>query len=97
MPKTPWETKVLKPMVFLLALVPAGYLAWKAAADELSANPIKDITEETGIWTLRFLLMTLSITPLRKISGWAPLARFRRMLGLFAFFYDSLLSPLLTV
>ena len=77
-------------MVFLLALVPAGYLAWKAAAGELSANPIKDITEETGIWTLRFLLVTLSITPLRKISGWSPLSRFRRMLGLFAFFYGSL-------
>jgi sulfoxide reductase heme-binding subunit YedZ len=80
----------LKPLVFLLALLPAGLLAWKAMAGELSANPIKDITEETGIWTLRFILFTLTITPLRKISGWSPLARFRRMLGLFAFFYGSL-------
>jgi sulfoxide reductase heme-binding subunit YedZ len=76
--------------VFVLALLPAGLLAWKAMAGELSANPIKDITEETGIWTLRFILLTLTITPLRKISGWAPLARFRRMIGLFAFFYGSL-------
>ena len=59
-------------------------------AGELSANPIKDITEESGIWTLRFILFTLTITPLRKISGWALLARFRRMIGLFAFFYGSL-------
>jgi sulfoxide reductase heme-binding subunit YedZ len=77
-------------MVFLLALLPAGLLAWKALAGELSANPIKDITEETGIWTLRFILFTLTITPLRKITGWATLARFRRMIGLFAFFYGSL-------
>jgi hypothetical protein len=70
--------------------VPAGLLVWGALEGELSANPIKDITEETGIWTLRFILFTLTITPLRKISGWAPIARFRRMLGLFAFFYGSL-------
>jgi sulfoxide reductase heme-binding subunit YedZ len=82
--------RVLKPFVFLLGLMPAGLLAGKAMAGELSANPIKDITEETGIWTLRLILFTLTITPLRKISGWAPLARFRRMIGLFAFFYGSL-------
>jgi sulfoxide reductase heme-binding subunit YedZ len=89
-PKAKWETRIVKPLVFLLALLPAGLLVWKAMAGELSANPIKDITEETGIWTLRFILFTLAITPLRRISGWAPLARFRRMLGLFAFFYGSL-------
>ena len=82
--------RILKLLIFLLALVPAALLAWRAMAGELSANPIKDITEETGIWTLRFILLTLTITPLRKISGWAPLARFRRMIGLFAFFYGSL-------
>lgn len=71
-------------------MVPAVLLGWRAYAGELSANPIKDITEETGIWTLRFVLFTLTITPLRKISGWAPFARFRRMLGLFAFFYGFL-------
>ena len=89
-PKKQWEIQILKPLVFLLALVPVGLLAWRGFAGELSANPIKDITEETGIWTLRFVVLTLTITPLRKISGWAPLVRFRRMIGLFAFFYGSL-------
>jgi sulfoxide reductase heme-binding subunit YedZ len=86
----PWEKRILKPVVFLLALLPFSLLLWKAYTGDLSANPIKDITEETGIWTLRFLMLTLSITPLRKIIGWARFARFRRMLGLFAFFYGFL-------
>jgi methionine sulfoxide reductase heme-binding subunit len=89
-PKKQWEIRILKPLVFLLALVPLGLLVWKVLAGELSANPIKDITEETGIWTLRFVLLTLTITPLRKISGWVPATRFRRMLGLYVFFYGSL-------
>jgi methionine sulfoxide reductase heme-binding subunit len=86
----PWEKRILKPVVFLLALLPVSLLLWKACTGDLSANPIKDITEETGIWTLRFLMMTLAITPLRKITGWARFARFRRMLGLYAFFYGFL-------
>jgi sulfoxide reductase heme-binding subunit YedZ len=53
----------------------------------LTANPIEDIRNRTGIWTLRFLMITLSVTPLRRITGWPSLIRFRRMLGLFAFFY----------
>jgi methionine sulfoxide reductase heme-binding subunit len=89
-PKNQREVRSLKFLIFLAALAPIGYLTWKALAGELSANPIKDITEETGIWTLRFLLLTLAVTPLRKVSGWAPLARFRRMIGLFAFFYGTL-------
>jgi methionine sulfoxide reductase heme-binding subunit len=89
-PKKQWDIRILKPLVFLLALVPLGLLAWRGLAGELSANPIKDITEETGIWTLRFIVLTLTITPLRKISGWAPLVRFRRMVGLYAFFYGFL-------
>ena len=56
----------------------------------LSANPIKDITEDTGVWTLRFLLLTLCVTPLRKLAGWNEVIRVRRMLGLFAFFYGFL-------
>jgi sulfoxide reductase heme-binding subunit YedZ len=88
--KKQWEIRILKPLVFLLALLPVGLLAWRALTGELSANPIKDITEETGIWTLRFILLTLTITPLRKISGWTSATRFRRMLGLYAFFYGSL-------
>ena len=59
-------------------------------ADTLGANPIDAITDETGTWTLRFLALTLLVTPLRKWTGWNPLIRFRRMLGLFAFFYGTL-------
>lgn len=90
MTRTQWEIGFLKGAVFVLALVPLGLLLYGAATGGLSANPIKDITEETGIWTLRFLVITLAITPLRKITGWSRLARFRRMVGLFAFFYGSL-------
>lgn len=80
----------MKPAFFFLALVPAGLLAWKAYAGTLSVNPIAEITDETGIWTLRFIVITLSITPLRRLSGWSGAARLRRMFGLFAFFYGTL-------
>ncbi|MDP2884999.1 MAG: protein-methionine-sulfoxide reductase heme-binding subunit MsrQ [Ignavibacteria bacterium] len=90
MTRAQWEIGALKSAVFVLSLLPLALLLWKAAIGELSANPIKDITEETGIWTLRFLVVTLSITPLRKITGWQRFARFRRMAGLFAFFYGFL-------
>ena len=76
--------------IFALALVPLGILAWRGATDGFSANPIEDITHFTGDWTLRFLLITLSVTPLRRLTGWNRLLRYRRMLGLFAFFYASL-------
>lgn len=90
MKRFPWEKRILKPAVFVLALAPLLALLWKAYAGTFSANPIKDITEETGIWTLRFLLITLAVTPLRTITRWSPAGTFRRMLGLFAFFYASL-------
>lgn len=90
MKQFPWEKRILKPVVFLLALGPLLGLLWKAYSGTFSANPIKDITEETGIWTLRFLLITLSVTPLRAITGWSSAGMFRRMLGLFAFFYGCL-------
>jgi sulfoxide reductase heme-binding subunit YedZ len=90
MTRAQWEISVAKVIVFLLALVPLGLLLYGAAIGELSANPIKDITEETGIWTLRFIVITLSVTPLRKLTRWSRLARFRRMIGLFAFFYGFL-------
>jgi len=82
--------RVLKPLVFLAALTPFLFLAWRAFAGELSANPIEDITLTTGRWTLRFLMITLAVTPLRRLTGWQPAIRFRRMLGLFAFFYGTL-------
>jgi sulfoxide reductase heme-binding subunit YedZ len=81
---------LLKPLVFLLCLVPLAALAWRASADLLGANPIEEITHYTGEWTLRFLLLTLLMTPLRRFSGWGWPVRLRRMLGLFAFFYASL-------
>jgi len=82
--------KSLKPIVFLSCLVPLALLAWDGYADNLGANPIEAITRATGKWTLILLLVTLAITPLRKISGWQSLIKFRRMLGLFAFFYACL-------
>jgi sulfoxide reductase heme-binding subunit YedZ len=76
--------------VFLLCLVPTALLIFAALTDRLSANPIKDITEETGTWALRLLLLTLSVTPFRKLTGWNEVIRYRRMLGLYAFFYGFL-------
>ena len=81
---------ILKPVVFLTCLGPLSWLIWLALTDGLSPNPIDDITDTTGRWTLRFLLITLSITPARRITGWNNFIRFRRMLGLFAFFYSFL-------
>jgi methionine sulfoxide reductase heme-binding subunit len=80
----------LKPVVFLASLGPLAYLVWAALTGNLSANPLSDLTNETGVWTLRFLCITLAITPLRRITGWNSVIRFRRMTGLFAFFYGSL-------
>lgn len=80
----------IKVPVFLACLVPLGLLTWKAFHGLLGANPIEVITHATGDWTMRFLLITLSITPLRKLLGIPSLIRFRRMLGLYAFFYGCL-------
>jgi len=79
-----------KPFIFLACLGPLSRLAWKAYAGLLGANPIEVITHSTGDWTLIFLLVTLSITPLRKITRQPWLIRYRRMFGLFAFFYATL-------
>ena len=81
---------VLKPLVFVASLGPAGWLIWAGLTNNLSANPLSDLTNETGVWALRFLCITLAITPLRRFTGWNTLIRFRRMTGLFAFFYGSL-------
>ncbi|SRR5712691_4031459 len=78
---------IFKPAVFVVCLVPMAWLLWDTFTGNLSANPVEDIRNRTGIWTLRFLMITLSVTPLRRIIGWPSLIRFRRMLGLFAFFY----------
>jgi sulfoxide reductase heme-binding subunit YedZ len=82
--------RALKVAAFALCLGPAFVLAWKGFHSHLGANPIDVITRSTGTWTLTFLLITLSVTPVRRITGLTWLIRFRRMLGLFAFFYGSL-------
>lgn len=81
---------MLKVLIFVLSLIPLARLGWLAVNDGLGANPIEFITRSTGTWTLVFLLITLSITPLRRLTGRNGLIRFRRMLGLFAFFYVCL-------
>jgi sulfoxide reductase heme-binding subunit YedZ len=85
------RTRVLaKLVVWLLSLLPLAVLAMKAATDDLGANPIDFITDWLGDWTLRLLLIALALTPLRILTGAAWLVVFRRMLGLFAFFYATL-------
>jgi methionine sulfoxide reductase heme-binding subunit len=81
---------VVKPLVFLASLVPAVYLGWAAYYGHLSANPLSDITNETGVWTLRFLCITLVLTPFRRVTGLNLVSPFRRMMGLYAFFYGTL-------
>ena len=81
---------LLKAIVWGLCLCPVSLLAWKATHDELGANPLSEITLSTGHWTLYLLLTTLAISPLRKITGLNWLIRFRRLVGLFAFFYGCL-------
>jgi len=80
----------LKLVVFPVCLVPLASLTWKAATVKLGANPIEAITHSTGDWTLIFLLVTLAVTPLRRLTGQPWLIRFRRMFGLFAYFYACL-------
>lgn len=87
--KTP-NTRLLKIPVWALCLTPLIRLIWKGLHDGLGANPIEFITLSTGTWTLVYLLATLAITPLRKLIGQAWLIRFRRLIGLFAFFYAAL-------
>ena len=76
-----------KPLLFLLALLPFTHLLWGALADTLGANPAEALIRGTGDWVLRFLCLTLAITPLRDWTGWTALVRLRRMLGVFAYCY----------
>ena len=79
-----------KASMFLICLLPAAALGWRAWRQDLGANPIEYITHSTGDWTLRLLLITLTVTPMRRLLHLSQLIRFRRMLGLFAFFYGCL-------
>ena len=76
-----------KPLLFVVCLLPLAALIWRAFEGDLGANPVETITHETGDWALRFLLITLAITPVRNWIGDATIVRFRRMLGLYVFFY----------
>jgi sulfoxide reductase heme-binding subunit YedZ len=82
--------RAAKPVVFIACLLPLAWLVWGAATDHLGANPAQYLDRATGEWTLRFLCLTLAVTPLRVIAGLPALLRLRRMLGLFTYFYAVL-------
>jgi len=81
------KSKFAKPLVFLLCLLPMASIVWRIFFGDLGSDPIETITFATGDWTLRFLLITLAVTPFRQWFGLSSLVRFRRMLGLYVFFY----------
>jgi len=81
---------IAKALIFLAALVPVGLLVRAFLTGHLGINPAETIQLETGRWTFKFLLLTLAVTPVRRLTGWNVVIRFRRMLGLFAFFYATL-------
>lgn len=87
---TPAPVLYGKPLLFALCLLPLGSLVWRVATDQLGANPVEEVLHSTGSWALRLLLLTLAVTPLRRLTGYGWLVRFRRPLGLFAFFYAVL-------
>ncbi|HEY0006631.1 MAG TPA: protein-methionine-sulfoxide reductase heme-binding subunit MsrQ [Pyrinomonadaceae bacterium] len=84
------DTKFFKLLLFVNSLVPLTLLGWDALRHRLGANPLEFVTRTTGMLTLIFLLLSLVVTPLRKLSGWNWLGKFRRMVGLYAFFYALL-------
>lgn len=85
-----WLRWVVKPILFIVCLLPLAGLVWDGVHENLGANPVETIRLFTGDWTLRFLLITLAVTPVRRLTGWNVVIRVRRMLGLFAFFYAAL-------
>ena len=84
------KSRWTKAFLFVLCLIPALYLGWRAYNKDLTPDPVNYITHFTGDWTIRFLLITLTVTPLRGLLNQPQLVRFRRMFGLFAFFYGCL-------
>ena len=83
-------TRISKVFVFLIALVPAALLVRGMLIGDLGVNPAETIQLQTGRWALKFLLLSLAVTPVRRLTGWNVVIQFRRMLGLFAFFYATL-------
>lgn len=82
--------KTLKTLVFLMCLIPLGLMVYDGIQQNLTADPIDELLHRTGLWSLRILLVTLAMTPLKIITGQAGFIRLRRMLGLFTFFYATL-------
>lgn len=82
--------RIVKPLVFVLCLIPLAWLVWRGLSGGLGANPIEAINRFLGDWAMRFLLVTLAVTPLLRLFGWSVLMRFRRMVGLFAFTFAAL-------
>ncbi|HEC58336.1 MAG TPA: protein-methionine-sulfoxide reductase heme-binding subunit MsrQ [Methylophaga sp.] len=80
----------IKKLLFVVCLIPAIWLTFALFTDQLGANPVEAVTRQTGLWALRFLWLTLLITPLRWMTGWNDLIKFRRLLGLYVFFYAVL-------
>src|SRR5438093_9249335 len=78
--------RILRLLIFAASLGPAAFMVWDASTN-LNANPFRGIIRSTGFWSLRFLCLTLAITPVRWLTGWHSLVKFRRMMGLFSFFY----------
>ncbi|HEX8747131.1 MAG TPA: protein-methionine-sulfoxide reductase heme-binding subunit MsrQ [Pyrinomonadaceae bacterium] len=86
----PEDARFVKAIIFVNSLVPIALLAWDAARNNLGANPLEYVTRTTGMLTLIFLVLSLIVTPLRKMTGWNWLGMNRRVLGLYAFFYGAL-------
>ncbi|MGE5506499.1 MAG: sulfite oxidase heme-binding subunit YedZ [Actinomycetota bacterium] len=88
--RKPGRRRLAKPVVFVACLGPLAWLVWQAFFGYLGVNPIETVNRFLGDWALRFLLLSLAVTPVRKVTGWTALGRFRRMIGLYAFFYACL-------
>lgn len=88
--RAPRDIVVAKTAIWLLCLTPAALLVYRFFTGGLGANPIEFITLRTGFWTITLIMVTLAITPLRRVTGWNRIIQFRRLLGLFAFFYATL-------
>lgn len=86
----PAPAKLIKPVVFLLALLPLAWVVWRVVSNDLGPDPAQELAIETGEWSIRFLLLALAMTPLRQLTGLVDFVRQRRMVGLFAWFYASL-------
>jgi len=82
--------KYLKSILFFISLLPLGRLVWLGFHDDLGANPIEFVTRSTGTWALMFLCITLAMTPMRLLTGWVTWVQWRRMFGLFSFFYAGI-------